>query len=145
MPTRSYLARLVAQPPPGSWVHLRRVAPARLPPLLHCSYKQGMTNGANHVTRAMVQWCVAVHTTFRLVSWLRGVLWRARWSWTWTWTWVASNVGDEVNFDLLLPLLVWVGFSFFFLLFFWLWLWLWLSFGPHHMPWVVVFSFFFFF
>ena len=62
----------------------------------------------NHVTRAMVQWCVAVHTTFRLGSWFRGVLWRARRSWTWTWTWSTSNVSQALNLNLLLPLRVWV-------------------------------------
>ena len=75
----------------------------------------------------MVQWCVAVHTTFRLASWLWGVHWRARWSWTWTWTWSANNVSQVLNLNLLLPLRVWVFgcfhgssflrlFSFFFLL-----------------------------
>ena len=87
-------------------------------------------NERNHVTRAMVQWCVAVHTTFRLVLWLRGVLWRARWSWTWTWS--ANNVGEELNVDLLLPLRVWV-----------VWLWLRLFFGPCQIPWVFVFVFVF--
>ena len=78
------------------------------------------------------------------VRWLRGVLWRARWSWTWTGT--ASNVGDELDVNLRLPLLVWVGFSFFFFFYLWLWLWLWLRlfFGPRQIPWVVVFGLHFF-
>ena len=61
----------------------------------------------------MVLWCVAVHTTFRLDLWLRGVLWRARWSWTWTGTWSASNVTQVLNLNLLLPLrvlVVWLRF-----------------------------------
>ena len=72
----------------------------------------------NHVTRAMVQWCVAVHTTFRLGSRYRGVLWRARWSCTWTWTWSTSNVSQALNLNLLLPLRVWVWLRFFFFFFF---------------------------
>ena len=62
----------------------------------------------NHVTRAMVQWCVAVHTTFRLGSGFRVVLRRARRSWTWTWTWSTSNVSQALNLNLFLPLRVWV-------------------------------------
>ena len=132
----------------GMWLGPAFAQPASLlpilPPLLHCCYKQGMTNGANHVTRAMVQWCVAVYTTFRPVSWLRGVLWRARWSWTWTWS--ANNVSDALDVDLLLPLRVWVGLSFFFFFYLWLWLWLWLRlfFGPREIPWVFVFHLHFF-
>ena len=75
----------------------------------------------NHVTPAMVQWCVAVHTTFRLGSWFRGVLWRARWSWTWNWTWSTSNVSQALNINLLLPLHVWV---------------VWLNFAPCQILWV---------
>ena len=104
---------------------LRRTA-SLLPvllPLLHCCCKQGLTvNERNHVTRAMVQCRVAVHTTFRLGSWLREVLWRAQWSWTWTWTWSASNVSQVLNLNLLLPLRLWVGWLRFF--------------APCQIPWV---------
>ena len=44
--------------------------------------KRTKTNSANHVRRpfvlCMTQWCVRMHTKFRLVSWLRGVDWGAR-------------------------------------------------------------------
>ena len=123
------IAQLTQKRRLGAW--LRGTAPPLpiLPPLLHCSCKQGLTvNERNDVTRAMVQWCVSVHTTFRLRSWLRGVLWRARWSWTWTWN--ANNVSQVFNSDLLLPLRVWV-----------VWLWWTLFFGPCQIPWIFVFVF----
>ena len=94
------------------------------------------------MTRAMVQWCVAVHTTFRLVSWLRGVLWRARWSWRADI--VGDYVGDQLNLDLFFPFPMPSTFAFFFYLWLWLWLWLRLFFGPCQIPWVFVFRLHFF-
>ena len=87
-------------------------------------------NEGNHVTPAMVQWCIAVDTTIRLGSWLQGLLWRAGWSWTWAWS--ANNVSEVLNSDLLLPLRIWV-----------VWLSLRLFFGPCQIPWVFVFVFVF--
>ena len=78
----------------------------------------------------MVQWCVAVHTTFRLGLWLREVLWRA-WS-SRVWTGSANNVSEVLNSDVLLTLRVDV-----------VWLWLRLFFEPTQIPWVFVFVFVF--